>query len=177
LVALPTCGFTLTGNFGRAASKGAELEIQYLPMHELELDLSGAFNQAQLTEAGPGSQGTPGQELENAPRWSGAASAEYRRELGAGLKGFARLDINTTSYSYNNFDTTSIYRRLPGYSLANLRFGADMSHWRSTLFVTNLFNKAAETALPLAYAVDLPTTRRVSLNRPRTIGVDFRYDF
>ena len=34
-----------------------------------------------------------------------------------------------------------------------------------------------ETALPVAIAADLPTTRRIAVNTPRTVGVSLQYQF
>jgi iron complex outermembrane recepter protein len=177
LILLPTCGFDFTGNFGTASSKGAELEIQYEPVNELRFSLGTAFNEAQLTSTVTGAQGQVGSTLENAPKWMGNVSAEYHRDLLRGMSGYGRIDFNTTSHEYNNFDSQSIYYRQAGYSLANLRFGVKKGAWQSSLFVTNLFDKHAEMALPQSYAINLPTTRRESLNRPRTIGLDLRLDY
>ena len=177
LIALPTCGFDFTGNFGTASSKGSELEIQYEPISALRFTLGAAYNEAQLDSTVVGAQGEKGDTLENAPRWMGSASAEYHREFGASTSGYARFDFSTTSHQVNNFDPTSLYHDRAGYSLANARIGARHQGWETSLFLDNAFNKHAETALPLSYAIDLPTTRRVSLNRPRTIGIDLRFDF
>ena len=124
-----------------------------------------------------GSQGNVGDTLENAPKWTGNASAEYRVDFSSETSGFTRMDINTTTHEHNNFDPTSIYYSLPGYSLANVRIGAKRNRIQSSLFVSNLFNKHTETALYESYAINLPTTRRIGLNRPRTIGIDLRYDW
>jgi iron complex outermembrane recepter protein len=176
-ITLPTCGYVFTYNFGTAASKGAELEMRYQVTSSLQLGFSGAFNEAYLTSSVTGAQGQPGDTLENAPKWSGSAYMEYRRELGHDLSGYLRADINTTSHENNNFDVTSIYYNDPGYSLANLRLGATQNRWQYSLFVTNLFDKHAETGEYQSYAIDLPTTRAYSLNQPRTIGVDVRFDY
>jgi hypothetical protein len=40
-----------------------------------------------------------------------------------------------------------------------------------------VFDKIGETALPVAIAADLPTTRRIAVNTPRTVGVTFDYRF
>ena len=102
---------------------------------------------------------------------------EYRRELGRDTSGYVRADINTTSHEYNNFVIDSIYRNDAGYSLANLRLGAIRDRWRYSLFVTNLLDKHAETGLYQSYAIDLATVRSYSLNQPRTIGLDVRFDY
>jgi iron complex outermembrane recepter protein len=176
-ISLVDCGYAFTGNFGTAVSKGAELELQYQPASGLQLGLEGAFNQAQLTSTVAGAQGQVGNTLENSPKWNGAASIEYRRQFAPDLSGFARFDINATSHEYNSFVYTSIYSKDAGYSLANIRFGVRRSRWQSSLFVLNLFDKHAETALPISNAADLPTQRRFSLNRPRTVGLDVRVQF
>jgi iron complex outermembrane receptor protein len=177
LVYLPTCGAVFTANFGAARSKGSELEVTYEPTGILTLTVGSAFNQAQLTETHAGAQGEPGQELENAPRWQGSASSEIHHNIAADTKGFLRFGFSAVSHQYNNFDSASIYYREPGYSIANSRIGVTRDRFQLTLYCTNLFDKHAETALPLSYANNLPTTRAVSLNRPRTIGIDLRFDY
>jgi iron complex outermembrane receptor protein len=177
LILLPVCGFDFTGNFGTASSKGVELELQYQPIASLRFALGTAYNEAKLTSTVTGSQGNVGDTLENAPKWTGNASAEYRVDFSSETSGFARMDINTTTHEHNNFDPTSIYYNLPGYSLANVRIGAKQNRFQSSLFASNLFNKHTETALYESYAINLPTTRRIGLNRPRTIGIDLRYDW
>jgi len=52
------------------------------------------------------------------------------------------------------------------------RFG-----WTAGLFVANALDRHAETELPFSNGFDLPTQRRIALNRPRTIGVDIRFDY
>ena len=178
LVYPPTCGFVFTANFGDAVSKGSEVDLTYAPTSAVTLTMGAAYNQAQLTETHAGSQGQPGQELEHAPRWQGSASIELHHSIAQDTNGFFRYDFSTVSHEYNNFDSTSIYYLQPGYSLSNLRLGlSHVQRWQAALYCTNLFDKRAETALPLSYAINLPTTRAVSLNRPRTIGIDVRFDY
>lgn len=176
LVALPTCGYSFTGNFGKAISKGSELEVQYELVRDLRLAMAVSFNDAVLTATVPGAQGQPGDTLENAPRWMGSASAEYRTDLTPETSGYARIDFSTTSNQFNNFDSRSIYYSRPGYSLANLRIGARHNAWDVALFLDNVMDKHFEASLPLSYAADLPTTRRLAVNRPRTIGLEARLD-
>lgn len=176
-VALPTCGFLFTGNFGTATSKGAELELRYDLSRTLRVAIGGAYNQAQLTSNAVGAQGNPGDPLQNAPKWTGNASIEYHQAIRPDVFGFVRFDASTSSRQYNNFVPTSNYYASAGYSLANARLGFETSQWKASLFINNLLDKRAETALPLSYAIDLPVTRPVSLNRPRTFGIDVRRDF
>jgi iron complex outermembrane recepter protein len=177
LVLLPRCGLEFTGNFGRATSKGSELELQYTPVSGLHLSVGTAYNEAKLVSTVAGAQGHPGDTLENAPRWTGSASVDYTLTFNAATSAYGRVDFSTTSREYNTFDSSSIYYNSGGYSLANLRVGAMHSGWDTALVVQNAFDKHAETALPVSYAADLPTTRRVSVNRPRTIGLQVKFGF
>jgi iron complex outermembrane recepter protein len=177
LIILPTCGANITANFGHALSKGGELEIQAKPVQPLLLTLGVSYNEAKLLSTVAGAQGQPGNTLEDAPRWIGSASAEYDVKMTERLAGYARFDANATSVQYNSFDPTSIWYRRAGYSLANLRFGGRSGDWDASLYADNLFDKHAETAVPTSYAVDLPTTRRLAINQPRTIGLDLRWQF
>lgn len=175
-ITLPTCGINFVGNFGSATSKGTEMEVHYVPINPLKLGVSFAYNEAKLTATVPGAAGAAGEPLEYAPRWMGAASAEYTRDLGPDLSAYLRGDFNTTSHEYTNYNEQSLYRNIGGYSILNLRLGAKRGAWSGGLFVSNALDRHAETELPLSNGVDLPTQRRVAENRPRTIGIDFRFD-
>jgi iron complex outermembrane receptor protein len=175
-ITLPTCGINFVGNFGAAISEGAEVEVHYLPINPLKLSLSFSYNEAKLTSTVAGSAGQVGQTLEYAPRWMGAASAEYTRDIGPETSAYLRGDFNTTSHEVTNYNEQSLYRNIGGYSLLNLRLGLKHNAWSGGLFVSNALDRHAETELPLSNGVDLPTQRRVALNRPRTIGLDIRFD-
>ena len=174
-VALPTCGFGFTGNFGTASSKGTELEIDYAGSN-VKLSLGVAYNEAKLTSTVPGAAGQVGQMLEYAPRWAGSASAEYGHALSASTSGYVRADFSSTSHVNANYNAQSIYYNVAGYSLLNLRVGLTRNSWTGGFFINNALDKPAETELPLANGIDLPTQRRIAMNRPRTIGIDIRFD-
>lgn len=175
-ITLPTCGFGFVGNFGKALSKGTEFEMNYEPITTLKLSLSLSYNEAKLTSTIPGAAGQAGQTLEYAPRWMGAASAEYLHAIDADTSAYLRVDFSSTTREYANYNYQSIYYNVAGYSLLNLRLGVRHMGWTGSLFVSNALDRHAETELPLSNGVDLPTQRRIALNRPRTIGLDIRFD-
>ncbi|MFZ0552875.1 MAG: TonB-dependent receptor [Steroidobacteraceae bacterium] len=177
LILLPVCGFDFTGNFGTAVSKGAELQVHYAISQALLVSASGSFTQAQLASTVVGAQGEAGNPLENVPKWTGSLAIDYHRIIRPGVSGFAHLDMSTSSRQYNNFVPTSIYYATGGYTLANGRVGINTGNWQVSFFATNLLNKHAETALPNSYAINLPDSRMVSLNRPRTVGFDLQREF
>jgi iron complex outermembrane recepter protein len=176
VIVLPTCGFNFVGNFGTASSEGTEFDLNYAATAGLKFSLDFSYNEAKLTSTVPGAAGKVGQTLEYAPRWTGATSAEYTRQLGADYSGYVRADLNTSTHENANYNAQSIYYNVAGYSLLNLRLGLNHGAWQTGLFVTNALDKHAETELPLANGIDLPTQRRIALNRPRTIGLDIRFD-
>jgi len=176
-ITLPTCGFGFVGNFGKASSKGGEFEMNYNPTRQLKLTLSFSYNEAKLTSTIPGAAGQAGQTLEYAPRWMGATSAEYTRAIDADTSAYLRGDFSFTSREDTSYNSQSIYYNIAGYSLLNLRLGVKHLRWSGGLFVTNALDKRAETELPLSNGIDLPTQRRIAMNRPRTIGLDIRFDY
>jgi len=176
-ITLPTCGFGFVGNFGKASSKGGEFEMNYDPTRALKLTLSFSYNEAKLTSTIPGAAGQAGQTLEYAPRWMGATSAEYTRAIDADTFAYLRGDFSFTSREDASYNSQSIYHNFAGHSLLNLRLGVKHLPWTGGLFVTNALDRHAETELPLSNGIDLPTQRRIALNRPRTIGLDIRFDY
>ena len=177
VVVLPTCGFNFVGNFGTASSEGTEFDLNYAPTAALKFSLDFSYNEAKLTSTVLGAAGKVGQTLEYAPRWTGATSAEYTRQIAANTSGYLRADFNTSTHENANYNAQSIYYNVAGYSLLNLRLGVKHDSWQGGLFVSNALDKHAETELPLANGIDLPTQRRIALNRPRTIGLTIRCDY
>jgi iron complex outermembrane receptor protein len=176
-ITLPTCGFDFTGNFGKASSKGGEFEMKYAPTRALKLTFRLAYTEAKLTSTIPGAAGQAGQALEYAPRWMGAASAEYTRTITANTSAYLQGDFNSTSKEDTSYDSQSIYYNSAGYSLLNLRLGLKHLAWTGSLFAMNALDRHAETELPLSNGLDLATQRRVAMNRPRTIGLEVRCDY
>jgi outer membrane receptor protein involved in Fe transport len=74
------------------------------------------------------------------------------------------------------FETDSPFYDMAGYSLANLHIGVKGGSWQTAAFVENLLDKRAEVDLYNAYGSNIPTTQPLGLNRPRTIGIEFRMD-
>ncbi len=173
-----SCGYNITANFGKAVSDGGELEVNYLPSNDVTLSLGAGYNDAHLKNDVPGTAAKDGDRLTNVPRFSGSASAEYRFPINDTYEGFVRGDFGFVGNSTFLYDRTSPFYRRGGFAVTNLRAGVrggngiDMS-----VYVTNLFDKRGETDLPVAISADLPTTRRVAINQPRTIGVTFEYGF
>jgi outer membrane receptor protein involved in Fe transport len=173
------CGFNITANFGKAVSKGGELEVEFRPVKQLKLGAGFGYTDATLKNDVPGTPAQAGDQLQNVPKWTASGSVEYADKLSETYQGFARVDFSYLGAAYFLYDATSPFYRRPAFSLFNTRIGINpvIGPWEASVFVNNVFDKRGETDLPVAISADLPTTRRIGLNQPRTIGVGVGYRF
>ena len=58
------------------------------------------------------------------------------------------------------------------YQNADLRFGLEAEKWSGSIFIDNVWNERADLFINNRWG-----KQRRSVNRPRTIGVQFRYEF
>jgi iron complex outermembrane recepter protein len=177
MVTLPGCGFQYTGNFGEAVSKGVEVELAFTPTDFLSLGGQVSFNDAKLTDTVQGSQGRPGDPLEHAPRWTWSAHGELRASLVRHNDAYFRFNHAFVGSATTSFNRASPFYIRDNYHLTDARFGWQRGGWELGLFANNIFNTRAETGLPLSFAADLANSRRIAVNRPRTIGIDAGFRF
>lgn len=173
------CGFNITANFGKAVSKGGEMEVEFRPTRNITLGGGFGYTDSTLRNAVPGTAAQKGDQLQYVPKWTASGSAEYRGNVNPDLQGFVRLDYSYVGPANFLYDTSSPFYRRSGFSVFNARMGINPAKgpWEATVYVTNLFDKAGATDLPVAISADLPTTRRVAINQPRTVGVTVGYHF
>jgi len=172
------CGYNITANFGSAVSQGAELEMKFLPINAVTLSAGFSYNDAHLKNDVPGTSAKDGDRLVNVPRFTGSLAAEYRHRVNVQYDGFMRADLSYVGNSNFLYDRDSPFYRRGGFATTNVRMGVEgLNGFDISLYATNLFDKRGETDLPVAISADLPTTRRVALNQPRTIGVTLQYQY
>lgn len=175
------CGFNITANFGSARSKGGELEASFQPSSGWLLRATAAYVSATLNNDVPGTGAQRGDMLLDVPRWGGSAGAEYNWQWSPAFSAYARLDATYTGSANTLYDRKSPFHRRAGYTEVNLQIGwqpvGKAPHWRAVLYVDNLFDKIGQTGLPVAISADLPSTRRIAINRPRTMGLKLELPF
>ena len=183
-LALPLGTAFGTINAGKARIIGAELELQARPAQGVDVVLAAGYNDGQLTEDTPGAPAGPnpgfdGDRLPGVPRFNFSASTQYVFPLGsAGLDGFARLDYSYTGDSSTTFNELSTANGMPShfnpqsYSLLNLRLGVQNERWSTALFVDNLTDERAQMLID-----NSAVAQRITRNRPRTVGVNVRFNF
>ncbi|MFC4312356.1 TonB-dependent receptor [Steroidobacter flavus] len=173
----PECGFSFTGNGGKATSRGVELEL-IGRAGALQWSVFGSWIDATLDkDTPPGINGSKGDRLPFSPRFSGNAYARYTRPMGASVDGFVQLEYRYVGERVQRVDyrlnTIAFDQPAPSYDIGNLQLGMSKDSWEAALYVDNLWDDGSILAGG-GYAFGLPGAgRTVYVNRPRTIGLEF----
>lgn len=187
--------FVLTLNGPDLGIFGVELQSNWRAARGVNLYVSGTWQDASFkhgaTLANPATLAALGftQDLQkgnrpvNTPEWAAAAGLDLRQPIGGGL-----FITGNASYQYvgSRFALSQNYpsSRMGQQSFVNLRIGLETDHWSLTGFVDNLTNTIeyqsiqGNTGTPILVGGNLdfrPTS--VSINRPRTIGVQLGMHF
>jgi iron complex outermembrane recepter protein len=176
-VHLPLCGYGYTGNAGRARSKGFELESSGRLLPGVTLGLALGYDDAHITEQGPGTPQQAGSPVYQVPRVTFSGDLQYEHLLVAGWAGFARIDYSHigSSFSANN-DVQSPRYRSP-YNLTDLRLGGRNERFELTVFVKNLTDQRANLGDAILIGSEEPGHPRFVVSQPRTAGIEARMRF
>jgi iron complex outermembrane receptor protein len=174
------CGWPFVVNNGDAEVKGGELEWGFAVTEALSLSAMIAYSDAKLTVLAHGAQGQVGDRLLSVPKWAYSATADYSRPITSEWDGFVRISYNFVDEVTRVYDPTSPFSIVPSHDRVDLRIGVYQAdnRWKITLFAQNLLNDVSESGLfGSNTSVNLPNTRAVALNRPRTIGLTASFNF
>jgi iron complex outermembrane recepter protein len=161
-------GEQFISNAGKATSKGVELETAAYPLTGLELHLSAAYTDATFEQTSADIDTVAGAPLPNVPRWTYSLSSVYTHPLSAEVNGYVRADLNHVDSRINDLaGLPSGVVNEPGYTLLNLRCGAQFQGWDTALFVNNATNRVAILNTEFFNPPNYQT-----INTPRTIGVN-----
>ena len=174
-----SCGWTLAVNNGDAEVKGAELEWSFAATEALSLSAMVGYTDAELTALAPRGLGYVGAPLLNVPEWSYSVTADYLLSLTNDWDGFVRVSYSFVDDVMRTYDPASSFNNVSPNKRLDLRIGAyQEDRWEITLFAHNLLNDVSESGLfGSNTTVDLPDTRAVAVNQPRTVGLTFNYNF
>lgn len=179
-VTLP-CGYSYLANAGAAKSEGGELEMTVRALPGLELSLGAGYEHAVITQQGTGvgalSPQLPGNPVFMVPDWTANLQATYSQDLTSLHRlvyhvGYAYVG-NRKSGSNNPFNP----RLVPAYGLLDGNVGLKWRDYELMLVGKNLSNTVASYGDTIAVSAEIPGRPRVAINRPRTIGLEFRATF
>lgn len=169
------CGWGFTSNVGEAQSTGAELDIRYKIIKELEISGGIGLMNPTITEAGEFLEAEVGDQILFSPRATANFMANYFQEIGNKKSLYGAYSLQYSGERYGTYipeeDTDNVY---PAYTLMNARFGIQIDRYDISVFANNLTNTQANFGNIQSFAGNVPSRPRFSTNRPRTIGVDLR---
>lgn len=136
----------VTTNAGKFTTRGFELEAAARPIDGLTLTAATGYVDAhyvdfpngQCPSGVTGSCNLNGKPLDQTPRWTFNASAQYDWSVGSGMDAFARLDASFRSkvFYQQSLDPNAVQN---GYGLLNARIGINYADgWETDLFANNL---------------------------------------
>ena len=160
------CTFDFEGNFGRATSKGLELEARARLSANLTLSLFGGITHATFDEDVAAINVKAGAELQGVPKWNAALTGDYRFYSSDSVSGFLRGAARWVGGSRGSFDPNNPDFSRPSYKTLDASIGANFNNWELSLFAKNLLND--QSVLQRPFVQFLTEAYR---QRPRTIGL------
>ncbi len=153
----------ITGNAASASSRGAEFQVEWLPVDNLDFRLVGAYTDAKydnfpganclaietLAQCDPGNPasiaanniaGTP---LPFTSKWSGDIQGHLTEPVGSDLRVDLTADVALRSRFFNAADLSPVYGVQPSFAELNARLelGNADRNWDVALVGTNLTNQ------------------------------------
>ncbi len=185
----PTVFSTGIINFSQAEIDGVELDVTWLPAAGWDVNANIGVINAEISEDntiyGEGGESLVaevenGTQLPITPQEKGSISVQYTFPQSLlDAEPFVLLEWAYVGDSVNSLSGTEslIFTQSttdqPAYDLGNLRAGLDAQQWSATVYVTNITDAVAEEFFNNRWGVP----QRVTVNRPRTIGLTLRWKF
>jgi len=182
-VSINSGSFLYLGNAGAARIKGIEAEATLNPTRGLTVNVNAAFTDAKLTEDQVPDGVTPlastarrGDKIPFIAPHTISFAGQYEWALGSGgWNGLVRADLAYVGGSRADFRPTSTsYRKVGDYALANARIGARGERYGVFFYVSNLFDKAGRTSAGNTLG---GLTETVTTIQPRTYGINLTSSF
>jgi len=170
----------VVANVGNASSKGLELQFDWAVSENFTLGMNGTWLDAKLDEEVVVTVPVPaGSRLPLSPEFKGAMYAQYDWPVDwmSAHNAWIRLQWSYTGDMYNQVepltldDGPSPQILQPSYDIGDLRFGVDGDKWSLQLFINNITDERA-VIFANPYEFDYYYDRsRVTVNRPREVGI------
>ncbi|MCZ6828985.1 MAG: TonB-dependent receptor [Gammaproteobacteria bacterium] len=173
-------------NFPEAEIDGFETWISWLPNENWNIELTAGYNDGELSKSDvlfPGTDGElvvpSGTELPIIPDWKANLNVTYSfSSLWREYNPYILARYNYTGKSVNSLagiESSSFSAPVveqDSWERFDLQFGLSKDQWTAALFVDNVSDENAQLFFNNRFA-----QQRLSVNKPRTIGINFRYNF
>ncbi len=177
-------------NLPTAEIPGLEAELTFVVNDAWQIDATLGYNDAEISEATvltlEDDEGNvferpveKGARLPLTPDWSASLGVEWRsRGQLLNAQPFVRVDLAYVGEVVTNLEGFESVIGQAGvttqdaYDTGDIRFGLEGEGWSTAIFVQNVWDERAVTFRSNRWAEP-----RLSLIRPRTVGLQFRYDF
>lgn len=161
---------TVTKNVGKLHSKGIEVQTDFIPVKNLEMNYSFGFTDAKFEELNLPDNGVTENFKNNkqlfTPNITSMLATQYNHRLNSNTKAFARLEWRYIGKQY--FDLANRLSQ-NAYHLLNARVGVSLKKVELTLWAENLTERTY-----VDYAYDFGAAH---LGTPRTYGILLRTNF
>lgn len=165
------CGTGFFQNAGAATSTGVELDYASRLTESFEYGASATYTQAELSEDVPNLRALDGDRLPGIPRTTASVHATYSfKERGQRQPSIVAV-VQHVGASFMDFNEETS-RRLPSYTLVDLRFRIDSEPWTVSFFATNIFDERG-----VVFVNDNILGEWQTITRPRTVGVGLNWRF
>jgi outer membrane receptor protein involved in Fe transport len=181
-------GFVVTGNAGKARSRGFELELstRNLLAKGLSAGFTYSLTDAELKQTIEG-LGFKGERMPYVPRHAASFTLDYEADLAAGLVAGFNTNLTHTGVSWSDFgtvrpgeeDLNPDFTKQDGYWLAGASLRIGREPWSVRLGIDNIFDVRADLSRRLfnttsPYRDPFYTG---AVNRPRTVSLGFDAKF
>ncbi|WP_444930656.1 TonB-dependent receptor [Microbulbifer sp. SSSA002] len=157
-----------------AEIRGIEADVTWLPTDNLQLIGAVSYNDTEITRVPDSAANVApeGSELALSPPLQFNLRARYEWAL-AGFDAYWQAGIAYSDEAWSSIviDPNDRYKQ-SAYTTADASFGLSETHWGAELYVENLTDERAEL-----FINTLDNSKRITTNRPRTVGVRVSYDF
>ncbi|MWV27229.1 TonB-dependent receptor [Aurantiacibacter rhizosphaerae] len=161
-------------NAANAEIKGVEADFTVAPYALPGFTFAGAFSllDTEITEVlTPTDDVQVGEPLAFAPKFQGNMRIRYEFDLSSTLEAYVQPQVTYSSKKFT--DIIEINKlELDSYTVVDLSAGIVADQWRFEIYGENLTDKRAQ--ISGNYVND---RERISVNRPRTVGLRVSYDY
>ena len=151
---------------------GVEGDITWMPTANLTLNGAFSYNDTELTnvKAQIAELAPVGSQLPLVPEFQGTLRARYEWMMGD-YDLFAQGAVQYAGDSFSSL-LADVREKQDSYATGDLSAGSGKDNWQAQIFVENVWDERAELFINTQDDI-----RRITTNRPRTVGLRVSYDY